>query len=167
MAAERDRAEREARRQVDEERLRIARELHDVVAHTMATINVQASAAAALVRDRPEEAAESLAAIRAASKDGLRELRAILNVLRHADEPADPTRPVPGLARLDALAEGVRAAGLPVTVTVTGQPRSMAAVTDLAAFRIIQEALTNTIRIPAPPPRPSRSGTAAPTWGSR
>ena len=150
VAAERDRAEREARRQVDEERLRIARELHDVVAHTMATINVQASAAAALVRDRPEEAAESLAAIRAASKDGLRELRAILNVLRHADEPADPTRPVPGLARLDALAEGVRAAGLPVTVTVTGQPRSMAAVTDLAAFRIIQEALTNTIRHAGP-----------------
>ena len=102
----RERAEREARRQVDEERLRIARELHDVVAHTMATINVQASAATQLLRDRPEQAAESLAAIRAASKDGLRELRAILNVLRHADEPADPTRPVPGLARLDALAAG-------------------------------------------------------------
>ena len=150
VAAERDRAERDARRQVDEERLRIARELHDVVAHTMATINVQASAATALIRDRPEEAAESLAAIRAASKDGLRELRAILNVLRHADEAADPVRPVPGLARLDALAEGVRAAGLPVTVTVTGQPRSLPAVTDLAAFRIIQEALTNTIRHAGP-----------------
>jgi signal transduction histidine kinase len=142
----RDGAEREARRQVDEERLRIARELHDVVAHTMATINVQASAAAQLLTDRPEQAAESLAAIRAASKDGLRELRAILNVLRHADEPADPTRPVPGLARLDALAAGVRAAGLPVTVTVAGHPRDLPAVTDLAAFRIIQEALTNAIR---------------------
>lgn len=150
VAAERDRAEREARRQVDEERLRIARELHDVVAHTMATINVQASAASALLRERPEDAAESLAAIRAASKDGLRELRAILNVLRNADEPADTTRPVPGLARLDALAEGVRAAGLPVTVTVTGQPRHLPAVTDLAAFRIIQEALTNTIRHAGP-----------------
>jgi len=147
VATERERAEREARRQVDEERLRIARELHDVVAHTMATINVQASAASALLREqRPEEAAESLSAIRAASKDGLRELRAILNVLRHADEPADTTRPVPGLARLDALAEGVRAAGLPVTVTVTGTRRDLPAVTDLAAFRIIQEALTNTIR---------------------
>jgi signal transduction histidine kinase len=147
----RDRAEREARRQVDEERLRIARELHDVVAHTMATINVQASAAAKLLTtDRPEQAAESLAAIRAASKDGLRELRAILNVLRHADEPADSTRPAPGLSRLDALAAGVRAAGLPVTVTVVGYPRELPAVTDLAAFRIIQEALTNAIRHAGP-----------------
>jgi signal transduction histidine kinase len=149
IASLRERAEREAHRQIDEERLRIARELHDVVAHTMATINVQASAATQLLRDRPEQAAESLAAIRAASKDGLRELRAILNVLRHADE-ADPTRPVPGLARLDALAAGVRAAGLPVAVTVTGRPRELPAVTDLAAFRIIQEALTNSIRHAGP-----------------
>jgi signal transduction histidine kinase len=146
----RERADRAARREIDEERLRIARELHDVVAHTMATINVQASAATQMLRDRPEQAAESLAAIRAASKDGLRELRAILNVLRHADETADPTQPVPGLARLDALAEGVRAAGVPVTVTVTGQPRGLPAVTDLAAFRIIQEALTNTVRHAGP-----------------
>jgi len=142
----RDRAEREARRQIDEERLRIARELHDVVAHTMATINVQASAAAQVLRDRPDQAAESLAAIRAASKDGLRELRAILNVLRQADEGADPTQPAPGLARLDALAASVRQAGLPVSVTVTGQRRPLPAVTDLAAFRVIQEALTNSIR---------------------
>jgi signal transduction histidine kinase len=146
----RDRAARDARRQVDEERLRIARELHDVVAHTMATINVQASAAAQLLADRPEQAAESLTAIRAASKDGLRELRAILNVLRHVDEGADPTQPAPGLARLNALAVGVRQAGLPVTVTVTGQPRPLPAVTDLAAFRIIQEALTNSIRHAGP-----------------
>jgi signal transduction histidine kinase len=150
VEALRDRAERDARRQVDEERLRIARELHDVVAHTMATINVQAGAAAALLRDRPDQAAESLAAIRAASKDGLRELRAILNVLRHVDEGADPTQPAPGLARLLALAVGVRQAGLPVVVTVTGQPRPLPAVTDLAAFRIIQEALTNSIRHAGP-----------------
>ncbi len=142
----RDHAKRDARRQVDEERLRIARELHDVVAHTMATINVQAGAAAALLRDRPDQAAESLTAIRAASKDGLRELRAILNVLRHVDEGADSTQPAPGLARLDALAAGVTQAGLPVTVIVTGQPCPLPAVTDLAAFRIIQEALTNSVR---------------------
>jgi signal transduction histidine kinase len=116
----------------------------------MATINVQASAAAALLRDRPDQAAESLAAIRAASKDGLRELRAILNVLRHVDEGADPTQPAPGLARLDALAAGVSQAGLPVTVTVTGQPCPLPAVTDLAAFRIIQEALTNSVRHAGP-----------------
>ena len=147
-------AAQDAQRGIDEERLRIARELHDVVAHTMATITVQASAATALLRDRPEQAAESLRAIRSASKDGLRELRAILNVLRaasgDADGSADPTEPAAGLARLDALAERVRAAGLPVTVTVTGQARDLSAVTDLSAFRIIQEALTNVIRHAGP-----------------
>jgi signal transduction histidine kinase len=144
---------RDAQRRVEEERLRIARELHDVVAHTMATITVQAAAATQLLRTRPDEAAESLKAIRAASKEGLRELRTILDVLRTADstdEPADPTQPTPGLSRLAALAAGVRAAGLPVTVTVTGQPRDLPAVTDLSAFRIIQEALTNTLRHAGP-----------------
>ena len=120
----------------------------------MATITVQAAAASQLLRDRPDEAAASLKAIRAASKDGLRELRAILDVLRSASggERArpDPTQPTPGLAGLDALAEGVRAAGLPVTVTVTGQPRALPAVTDLSAFRIVQEALTNAIRHAGP-----------------
>jgi signal transduction histidine kinase len=144
----------DAERRVDEERVRIARELHDVVAHTMATITVQAAAASQLLRDRPDEAAASLKAIRAASKDGLRELRAILDVLRSAsggsEEAADPMQPAPGLARLDALADGVRAAGLPVTVTVTGQPRDLPAITDLSAFRIIQEALTNAIRHAGP-----------------
>jgi signal transduction histidine kinase len=144
----------DAQRRVEEERLRIARELHDVVAHTMATITVQAAAATQLLRDRPDEAAESLKAIRAASKDGLRELRAILDVLRTAmdggDELTDPTQPAPGLSRLDALAAGVRAAGLPVTVTVAGRLRDLPAVTDLAAFRIIQEALTNTLRHAGP-----------------
>ena len=91
------RAQDEARRRVDEERLRIARELHDVVAHTMATINVQAGVAGHVPKDRPEAAAEALRIIRTASKDGLRELRAILNVLRQADE-ADPTQPAPGWA---------------------------------------------------------------------
>ena len=129
-------AAQEAQRGIDEERLRIARELHDVVAHTMATITVQASAATALLRDdRPEQAAESLQAIRSASKNGLRELRAILSVLRaasgDADGYADPTEPAAGLARLDTLAAGVQAAGLPVSVTVTGQPRDLSAVTDL------------------------------------
>jgi signal transduction histidine kinase len=143
-------AERETQRRVDEERLRIARELHDVVAHTMATITVQAAAATQLIRDRPDEAVRSLQAIRNSGKDGLRELRAILNVLRNADEPADPTAPTAGLTRLDALAAGVRAAGVPVTVTVTGAPRDLPVVVDLAAYRIIQEALTNVIRHAGP-----------------
>jgi signal transduction histidine kinase len=146
----RGQAEREAQRRIDEERLRIARELHDVVAHTMATITVQAAAASQLLSTSPERAAEPLAAIRAASKDGLRELRAILDVLRNADEPADPTAPVPGLSRLDALAARVRQAGLPVTVAVDGEPRPLPAVTDVSAFRIIQEALTNSVRHAGP-----------------
>jgi signal transduction histidine kinase len=143
----------DAQRRAEEERLRIARELHDVVAHTMATITVQAAAATQLLRDRPDEAAESLKAIRAASKEGLRELRVILDVLRTADSPdetADPTQPTPGLSRIDDLVAGVRAAGLPVTVTVAGQRRDLPAVTDLSAFRIIQEALTNTLRHAGP-----------------
>jgi signal transduction histidine kinase len=115
---------------------------------------VQAAAASQLPRDRPDEAAASLQAIRAAGKDGLRELRAILDVLRSAsdgsEETTDPTQPTPGLARLDALIEGVTAAGLPVTLTVTGRPHDLPAITDLSAFRIIQEALTNVIRHAGP-----------------
>jgi signal transduction histidine kinase len=149
-ASEAQRRVDEERRRVNEERLLIARELHDVVAHTMATITVQAAAASQLLTKEPERTAESLAAIRAASKEGLRELRAILDVLRRSDESADPAPPVPGLARLDALAAGVRQAGLPVTVRVEGEPRPLPAVTDLAAFRVIQEALTNTVRHAGP-----------------
>ena len=145
----RDRAETDARRRLDEERLRIARELHDVVAHTMATINVQAGVAAHVLPTRPEAAAESLQAIKTASKEGLRELRAILNVLRQADD-ADPTQPAPGTARLDDLIAGARRAGLETTFTVTGDPVPLPAAVDLAAYRIIQESLTNTIRHAGP-----------------
>jgi len=143
------RADDEARRRIDEERLRIARELHDVVAHTMSTINVQASAAATVLNDRPDAAAEALQAIRTASKNGLRELRAILNVLRQADD-ADPTTPAPGLAQLDALIAGASQAGLPTTLTVTGELAPLPAGVDLAAYRIIQESLTNAIRHAGP-----------------
>ncbi len=143
------RAEDEARRRIDEERLRIARELHDVVAHTMSTINVQASAAATVLTERPDAAAEALQAIRTASKNGLRELRAILNVLRQADD-ADPTAPAPGLAQLDALVAGASQAGLPTTLTVTGEAVPLPAGVDLAAYRIIQESLTNAIRHAGP-----------------
>jgi signal transduction histidine kinase len=145
----RDRAEQDARRRIDEERLRIARELHDVVAHTMATINVQAGVAAHVLSTRPEAAAESLQAIKTASKEGLRELRAILNVLRQADD-ADPTQPTPGTAQLEALIDGARRAGLETTFTVTGAPAPLPAAVDLAAYRIVQESLTNAIRHAGP-----------------
>jgi len=143
------RADDEAKLRIDEERLRIARELHDVVAHTMSTINVQAAAAALLLTDRPDEAADALAAIRAASKNGLRELRAILNVLRQADD-ADPTAPAPGLAQLDALIAGVNQAGLRTTLDVSGHRLDLDPGADLAAYRIIQESLTNAIRHAGP-----------------
>jgi signal transduction histidine kinase len=149
VASIRDRAEQDARRRLDEERLRIARELHDVVAHTMATINVQAGVAAHVLPTRPEAAAESLQAIKTASKEGLRELRAILNVLRQADD-ADPTQPAPGTAQLDDLVAGARRAGLETTFAVTGDPVPLPAAVDLAAYRIVQESLTNTIRHAGP-----------------
>jgi signal transduction histidine kinase len=146
-----ERAHREeARRKVDAERLRIARDLHDVVAHTMSTINVQAGAATYLADDLPPSAADALEAIRAASKDGLRELRAILAVLRQVDD-AESNQPQPGLGRLDALVAGVGAAGLPTTVVTTGcPPVVLPPAVDLAAYRIIQESLTNVIRHAGP-----------------
>jgi signal transduction histidine kinase len=143
------RADQDARRQVDEERLRIARELHDVVAHTMATINVQAGVAAHILTDRPDAAAEALQTIKAASKEGLRELRAILNVLRQADE-ADPIQPAPGLAQIATLIAGAQRAGLNTTLAVTGPERPLPAAVDLAAYRIVQESLTNAIRHAGP-----------------
>jgi signal transduction histidine kinase len=131
------------------ERATIARELHDVVAHTMATINVQAGVAVHVLTDRPDAAAEALQTIKTASKEGLRELRAILNVLRQADE-ADPTQPAPGLAQLPALIHGAGRAGLATTLSVTGPERPLTAAVDLAAYRIIQESLTNAIRHAGP-----------------
>ncbi|HEY3611947.1 MAG TPA: sensor histidine kinase [Pseudonocardiaceae bacterium] len=153
LAARAEEAERtrdeEARRRVDAERLRIARELHDVVAHTMATINVQAGVAAHVIPDLPEPADAALRAIKEASKRGLRELRTILVVLRQADED-EPTQPTPGLAALDILVSTASAAGLPTQVHIGGVARPLPAPVDLAAYRIIQESLTNAIRHAAP-----------------
>lgn len=142
--AERTREE-EAARRVDAERLRIARELHDAVAHTLSMINVQAGAAAHVAREHPEQAVAALEAIRLASKEGLREMRSIVNVLRQSDE-VEATQPAPGLAMLDDLVATTNQAGLHTTLRVEGTPRSLAATVDLAAYRIIQESLTNTIR---------------------
>ncbi|CAM3716256.1 sensor histidine kinase [Kibdelosporangium persicum] len=126
------------KRAAGDERLRIARELHDVLAHNISLINVQASAALHRRNNEPE----ALEAIKQASKDALRELRATLGVLRQVDEQA-PTRP-PGLSQLDELVERTRATGL--KVTVDGEPRPLPPEVDLAAYRIIQEALTNVTR---------------------
>jgi len=144
-----ERAAQDAQRRIDEERLRIARDLHDVVAHTMATINVQAGTAAHVAAERPDVAVQALHTIKAASKDGLRELRAILDVLRRADE-ADPTQPMPGIGQLGTLIDRARQAGLTATFGVAGRQRPLPAAADLAAYRIVQESLTNTIRHAGP-----------------
>ncbi|MBM7438511.1 sensor histidine kinase [Streptomyces sp. HB132] len=140
--AERTREE-EAGRRVAEERLRIARDLHDVVAHHIALVNVQAGVAAHVMDKRPDQAKEALAHVREASRSALNELRATVGLLRQSGDPEAPTEPAPGLAVLDALVETFRNAGLPVEVACTDRDSPLPAAVDLAAYRIIQEALTN------------------------
>ncbi|MFF1924579.1 sensor histidine kinase [Streptomyces sp. NPDC058221] len=141
--AERTREE-EAGRRVAEERLRIARDLHDVVAHHIALVNVQAGVAAHVMDKRPDQAKQALAHVREASRSALNELRATVGLLRQSGDPEAPTEPAPGLAVLDALVETVRQAGLPVEVAcVPGDRPPLPAAVDLAAYRVIQEALTN------------------------
>ena len=137
--------EEEARRQVADERLRIARDLHDVIAHSIASINVQAGSAIHVMDRRPEQARESLLAIKAASSEALAELRSTIGPLR-ADEHDAPRAPTPSLARLDPLLETAARAGLPVDVGVRGEPRPLPAAVDVAAYRIVQESLTNVVR---------------------
>ncbi|MEU8590767.1 histidine kinase [Streptomyces sp. NPDC048664] len=140
--AERTREE-EARRRVAEERLRIARDLHDVVAHHIALVNVQAGVAAHVMDRRPDQAKEALAHVREASRSALNELRATVGLLRQSGDPEAPTEPAPGLARLDELADTFRNAGLPVEVARADDGTVLPAAVDLAAYRVIQEALTN------------------------
>lgn len=139
-------AARETRlRQAGEERLRIAQELHDVVAHHMSLINVQAGVALHLADRRPEQVEPALVAIRDASKEALAELRSLIDVLRLDGAPA-PRSPVANLAGLDDIVERSGHAGLRVTKTVTGQARGLSAAVELAAYRIVQEAITNIVR---------------------
>jgi len=148
LAAERSRAE-EARRRAGEERMRIARELHDVLAHNISLINVQAGVALHLMDEQPGQSRGALQAIKQASNDALGELRSVLDVLRQGDE-AEPRAPASGLAHLDSLVAGAGATGLEVRTTVEGTPRPLPAGTDLAAFRIVQESLTNVTRHAGP-----------------
>ncbi len=148
-----DRAERireeEARRRVDAERLRIARELHDAVAHSIQTINVQAGVAAHVTERQPERAAEALAVIRDVSKQALRELREILGLLRGVDED-QPRMPTVGLDQLEPLLEAARAAGATPELTIRGERGQLPIAVDVAAYRILQESLTNVIRHAGP-----------------
>ena len=146
---ERTRAE-QARRAVAEERLRLARELHDVVAHSISVIAVQSGVGAHVASTQPEEAAKALATIEATSRAALTELRRLLGVLRQEGEPQGALAPVPGLADLDGLLAEVAKAGLAVRLQVEGAPSPLPAGVDLSAYRIVQEALTNVVKHAGP-----------------
>jgi signal transduction histidine kinase len=137
--------EEELRRRASEERMRMARDLHDVVAHNISVINVQANTALHLMDRQPERARSALTTINDVSKQALVELRSVLGVLRDVDDRA-PRSPSPGLAALGDLVDTAGAAGLAVRVAEEGQRPPLPADVDLAAYRIIQEALTNSAR---------------------
>lgn len=144
--AERTR-EQEATRRVEQERMRIARELHDVVAHTLTTITVQAGVAGHLLEGDPEHARGALALIEDAGREAIGELRAILGVLRDPDESDAPRAPTPGVDDIAGLVRRVREAGLDAELAVAGtRGGRLSDVVSLAAYRIVQESLTNARR---------------------
>src|SRR5579862_554356 len=144
VAATRANRQIDQRRHQSEERLRIARDLHDVIGHNISLINVQASMGLDLMDSQPEQARAALSAIKLASKEALEELRTMLTPLRGDD--AAPRAPAPGLDRLPELIELTRAAGVSVDVAVAGKAPPLPAAVHLAAYRIIQESLTNAAR---------------------
>jgi signal transduction histidine kinase len=139
---ERERRERE-REAVAEERARIARELHDVVAHSVSVMVVQAGAARRVLARDPGRSVEALGAVEATGREALAEMRRLLGILRPA---ATDRAPTPSLSDLDALAERFRAAGLHVELDVAGEPGPLPAGVDLCAYRVVQEALTNAVK---------------------
>jgi signal transduction histidine kinase len=143
--------ERECRRRqqeearAGEERLRIARELHDVLAHNVSLINVQAGVALHLLDEQPERARPALEAIKRASSETLTEMRSVLSIIRRPGEQP-PRSPTAGIGGLGELVARTTAAGIPVETSVSGEPRAVPASVDLAVYRIVQEALTNVAR---------------------
>lgn len=146
LAAQR---ELQAQAAVTVERGRIARELHDVVAHNVSMMVVQAGAAARVLDGDQPNVSDALDAIAQTGRRTVDEMRTLLGVLRNDRDPA-ARKPQPGLADLEQLVDGVRAAGLPVTLRVEGEPRPLPQAADLSAFRIVQEALTNALKHAAP-----------------
>jgi signal transduction histidine kinase len=134
--------EEEIARAAADERRRIAREMHDVVAHSVSVMVVQAGGARRILDRDPARAIDAAAHIEEVGRAAMAEMRRLLGVMHHSDERA----PQPGMARLGALVERTRAAGLPVSLSVEGEPRSLPAGMDLAAYRVVQEALTNAIK---------------------
>jgi signal transduction histidine kinase len=140
----------ETRQRSYQERLQIAREVHDVVGHSLAVINLRAGVALHVVSRRPEQAEVALEAIKRSSKEALEELRGTLAVFRQPDNGGGLWWPAPGLGQLEALAAAMAEGGLPVQVAVTGQRAGLPAAVDLAAYRIVQESLTNVVRHAGP-----------------
>jgi signal transduction histidine kinase len=136
-------AQSEQKRRATQARLSIARELHDVLAHSLSMINVQSSVALELLNQHPERAGPALAAIKDASRQAISDVHSLVDALRTEHEPTAPT---PGVADLDGLVGAARATGLTVTTAVHGEPRALPAVIDVAAARIVQESLTNVVR---------------------
>jgi signal transduction histidine kinase len=145
LRAEQDR-DADRRRAADEERARIARELHDVIAHHVSVIAVQAGAGRLVQDGDPRAAARTLATVETTARQALVELSRLLGVIRKENEGASPREPQPGLDQLDALVQRARDAGLDVELAVRGRPRSLPAALDLSAYRIVQEAVTNVIK---------------------
>jgi signal transduction histidine kinase len=143
QAEERRRRTEEERREAADERVRIARELHDVLAHSLSLINVRASVALEVMDVQPQEIRPALQAIKQASRDGLAEVRSVLASLNQGQAPRSPT---PDLSRVDDLIEQAEAAGLKVETETLGHRRLLPATVELSAYRIIQEALTNVMR---------------------
>jgi signal transduction histidine kinase len=141
--------ELQAQAAVAVERGRIARELHDVVAHNVSMMVVQAGAAARVLHGEQPDVRNALEVIAATGRETVDEMRTLLGVLRSDDGPAS-LKPQPGLADLEQLVSGVQEAGLPVTLRVEGTPRPLPPALDLSAFRIVQEALTNALKHAGP-----------------
>lgn len=138
--------EREAERRVTEERLRIARDLHDVMGHTLAVVSVHAGLAADTIATHPDRAHAAVGTIREATRDAMAELRTLIEVLRHPGAEGSPTAPMPGLEQLDELVAMANGGGLEVRLTSDGEPRRLSPLIELTAYRIVQESLTNVLR---------------------
>ena len=146
LQARTEQAEQAQRVAIAAERVRIARELHDMIAHNVSVVVVQSVAAQGVLEDQPARAREPLAHIERSGRQALTELRRLLDVMRDQDEPDELREPQPGLAQLATLVDSVRSTGLPVTLQVDGEPPADSAAVGPSVYRIVQESLTNVLK---------------------